>query len=632
MCGIAGSVEQLGATFDIGRALRANSHRGPDAQKVQAVELGNCRVQLGHARLAIIDPLARADQPMWSGSGRSLIVFNGEVYNYRELRADLISRGRVFRTTSDTEVLLEGYEADGVDFISKLVGMFAFCLVDMRLSKIFLVRDRLGVKPLYYRLGKGRLFFSSDLRGLVEGGAGPCEVDQDSLNHYLIYGYTSERNSILRGIKKQFPGSILTVNLDGWVTDESFYHSSIGDSDDFDADSSLSKSRLRTSLITAVERRLVSDVQVGAFLSGGYDSSLVVAISKRELGYHIPTFTVGFDNPAFDESVYAAAVADHLGVDHNIKICTPRDAQEIIQELPAVYDEPFGDSSAIPTILVSRFARQQVKVALGADGGDELFGGYRKYFNVIKLVELYKKYPFVSLLARDVFADFMGKFIPPSIIGADANPEVYRKALRILRERLTPAKASDVIERSLVSCKRLHTVGRRKERIGSPRLREDAASIYESLDYRAMRALDLRYYLPSNILVKVDRASMSCGLEAREPLLDIELLRLAHSIGADDLYGPLGGKLLLKEVCHSYIPESLMRRPKMGFGIPVRDWMRKELKFFFDNEFFSDDLLGEEFVLPRLRYVVKSYYAGENQYFNYLWYVFNFSRWKRAMM
>jgi len=628
MCGLIGSVERGEARFDVSKALGAIRHRGPDASGVAQLQLAGSSIQLGHSRLSIIDVASRSDQPMWSSDKERVVVFNGEIYNFRELKAEMAKCGKAFVTDSDTEVLLAAYEHYGPGFVSRLVGMYAFCLIDVKRELLFLVRDRMGVKPLYFSSGDRELIFSSDMRGILRGKRKRFEIDQVALDHFLLYGYTSEDASILSGINKISPGTFLKLDLRSWSTEVCEY--SDGDDDIlFDFDDPRAKETLRDVVVNAVQRRLVSDVQVGGFLSGGYDSSLVAAIAKCELGVSLPAFTIGFEDSRFDESTYAARVAEHLGLEHYVEVCSALDAQEMISDLPRIYDEPFGDSSAIPTALLSRFTRRFVKVALGADGGDELFGGYRKYFNAIRLVQLHRRYPWLRLCAFEFFGTPLAASLPSGLINADLNGEVYRKVLKIIRERAGPALASDIIERSVTSQVQLGVLGRCRSSYSTGDRLRNAAEIYTRNEFTAMRDLDFRYYLPSDILVKVDRASMSYGLEAREPLLDVDLIRLSRSVPERQLYNAKQGKFLLKELCHRYVPKDVMERPKMGFGVPVRDWMRADLKALFDNEFFGDSAIDDEFDVSKLRCIVRDYYSGKNDYFNYLWYVFNFSRWKR---
>jgi asparagine synthase (glutamine-hydrolysing) len=631
MCGITGSFERGPRQFNIDKSMLENARRGPDSQRVEALVHRGVNVQFGHTRLAIIDPEARADQPMWSASHDTLIVFNGEIYNFRDLRLELQLAGRTFYTESDTEVILQGYEHFGAPIFEKLIGMFAICLFDRKAGIAFLARDRLGVKPLYFSFNSASFTFSSNLRGILRGRRDPVQVDDNALNHYLIYGYTAEDRSIVQGVQKLSPGHVAKFTMDDWGLSFRRYHSLSSESDSFELHSDGASEQLRRCVVKAVERRLVSDVPVGAFLSGGYDSSLVVAIAAKELGTKLPCFTIGFDDRAFDESRYAAEVASYLNLDHYVQICKPSDAHEIILDMPGIYDEPFGDSSAIPTILLSRFTKRHVKVALGADGGDELFGGYRKYFNTIKLVNFHRMHPIVSRLAFNGFADLLQRLLPRKLVNADVTAEVYRKALGIVRLGVTPAMASDIIERSVFEYSSLELLGRKVKSTSDLELRVDAADIYRRDDFKAMRSLDLRYYLPSDIMVKVDRASMSCGLEAREPLLDIDLVNLCQAISVKDLYNASTGKFVLKEFCHRYLPKSLMDRRKMGFGIPVREWMRRELRQLFDLEFFGTSPLESEFDIERLRELVNNYYNGDDANFTYLWYVFNYSRWRRSV-
>jgi asparagine synthase (glutamine-hydrolysing) len=632
MCGITGYIKTAGdCGFNLKKSLQSINHRGPDASGIKEWDIGESKIGLAHARLSIIDTTDNGTQPMKSYTLNTEIVFNGEIYNYKALRAMLIDEGCIFKTNTDTEVILNGYERFGVSFINQLRGMFSVCLIDNASEIAHIFRDRVGVKPLYVYEAEGIISFSSEMRGLISGLNLSWQVENQRFFEYLNYGYISEGGSILRGIGKILPGEILTIDLRTFLKRRYNYwraqdiYSGIKYTKYQDT-----REAVKDSLIESVALRMVADVDVGVFLSGGYDSATVAAIATKELGISLPAFTIGFDDPSYDESRDAANIARHLGIRHEVKVCTPRDCIDILADLPDVYDEPFGDSSSIPTILLSKFSRSYVKVAMSADGGDELFGGYRKYHNALKLVDYSKRLGFAAQLLHPSLARIFYSTIQSLRPGVDLTPEVLAKIINIIRSNPTPAAAANNIEYSLSSEAKI-------KKYLNPDLRVtdlDRASFSSTLDRNSLQRMflqDILYYLPSDILVKVDRASMHFGLEAREPLIDHKLLEIASGI-SPDLLMPNGGKALLRDICHDYIPKNIMDRKKKGFGVPVRAWMRGELKYFFDEVFFAKNDALELFDVSALRKAVAQYYAGDNSDFNFLWYVFCFVRWREKYL
>ncbi len=583
MCGIAG-------LFDHRRTLspellashaalmeRALAHRGPDDRGTWID--ADAGLAFAHTRLAIVDLSPAGAQPMVSACGRYVLSYNGEIYNAPELKTDLEARGLNFRGHSDTEVLLEGCAAWSVEATaSRVIGMFAFSLWDRRDRVLSLVRDRIGIKPLYWGMQDGRLLFASELGALECLPDFRREIEPDAVASYLRFGYVPAPLSIYRGIGKLAPGAILTIGPDGiphesrfWTLEDAVAK---GRANALDVDDAEAVSQLDTLLGDAVSRRLVADVPVGAFLSGGIDSSTVAALMRRTSTGVVRTFSIGFDDPAFDEARYAKDVAAHLGTEHTEMRVTPEDALGVIPELATIYDEPFADSSQIPTALLSRLTRQHVTVALSGDGGDELFAGYNRH-RAARLLSL------VPGGAGRAAGRLLGMVGPAFWDRASASaPKRFRlsqPADKIGKLAAALRVGPDEAYRSAVSQwddpARVMRQGRER-----PGLMDDpsVAALVPDPTSR-MQYLDARTYLPDDILTKVDRATMAVGLEGRVPILDHRVVEFAWRLPLR--FRLRGGetKWILRRVLDRYVPRHLVERPKSGFGIPLADWLRGPL-------------------------------------------------------
>lgn len=568
MCGLCGVVgpEERAATSAVDAMARALTHRGPDDFGVWSDRFRSgereCGIGLGHTRLSIVDLSPLGHQPMRSDDGEVTVVYNGEVYNFRALRDELSDLGFSFRSDCDTEVVLQAFRAWGFDAFARFIGMFACALWDGARDRLVLVRDRLGIKPLYYAFDDGLLLFGSELSALRRHPGFRPEIDRTALGRYLRYGYVPGPDTIYRGVRKLLPGEFL-VWEDGRIDVRSFW-SLIEPTDGggprperFEA----VVDGLEAVLGDAVERRLIADVPLGAFLSGGIDSSAVVALMQERATGAVRTFSIGFRDADFDESRYARAVADHLGTEHTEWILERNDVREVARALPELYDEPFGDPSAIPTTLLSRLTREHVTVALSGDGGDELFAGYDHHRKLGRITPWLS----VPVWIRRLISRGESLFPPGGV----------RNALRHLR-----------------SPRPLDAAARLLSNFDPAVLRdacgEDGAALAERfvrafLDapvddpVRRMSFADASLYLPDDILVKVDRASMSVGLEARVPILDHRVVRYAFGL-------PLrlcrqGGvtKAPLRELVYRRVPRELIDRPKHGFGMPVHTLLPEEI-------------------------------------------------------
>lgn len=583
MCGITGFIDQAasmpGPELDtlVGSMADKLQHRGPDDRGVWSdAESG---IALGFRRLAIIDLTPTGRQPMQSSDGRFIISFNGEIYNYQDLRKELAQLGRQFKGGSDTEVMLEGFSEWGVEStLQKLIGMFAIALWDCRDRRLWLARDRLGIKPLYYARSGPVFLFGSELKALRPHPDWVPKLNRQALGHYLRFNYVPDPATIFQATHKLGPGNLLRLDNGAsepvitrfWDFRDCITQDRIERSDD-DA-----VAQAEELLSDAVSRRMVADVPLGALLSGGIDSSLVTALMQANSDQPVRTFTIGFETEGYNEAEAAAAVARHLGTDHTEMILSPKNARDLIPDLPHYFDEPFADSSALPTWLVSRMARDHVTVALSGDGGDETFFGYNRYQAAPQMWAKAHRLPgfarkatggilkTVPTTAWDRLAALLPDKNRPQLAGD--------KAHKIAR--LFNADNTDAVYRALVS----HWAEAEKMAgATSPfAMPFDEAAIPDFTE--RMAANDTLTYLPGDILTKVDRASMATSLEARVPLLDHRVVEFAWSLPLHQKLRNGQGKWVLRQVLDRYVPKSLIDRPKSGFAVPLADWLRDPIK------------------------------------------------------
>jgi asparagine synthase (glutamine-hydrolysing) len=618
MCGIAGIADLTGRPVDTAllRAMTSvQAHRGPDGEDIV------CRggVGLGHRRLAIID-LATGDQPMANDDGTVRIVFNGEIYNFRELRRDLEARGTRFRTNSDTEVILRAYEAEGPDCVRKLRGMFAFAILDERARRLVLARDRAGIKPLVYAWDGQRLLFASEIKGILEDGAVARDLDLDALGQYLTFHYVPAPRTIFRSIRKLPPASTLVLSLDGGEPVVSQYWS-LRFAPNVRVTEGEWVERLRAELADAVRCHMISDVPIGAFLSGGVDSSTVVALMAQASAAPIRTFSIGFDEADFDEPAFARQVATRYGTDHYEMVVKPN-ALEILPKLAWHLDEPFADSSAIPTYYVSKITREHVTVALSGDGGDENFAGYRRYARAVELHE--RLDTGVSRLARPLFTLASG-LLPvgapgqawTGMIGAGPLERYFRMVTYQRRETLRRLLSEDL--------RALAVSG------PDPALFSRIASEGGGTDYLStLQRIDMATYLPDDILAKVDRTSMAVSLESRVPLLDHRLMEFVATMPSGLKLRNGDGKYLLKRAMAQDLPTGILTRKKMGFGVPLADWFRGDLR-----DMTRDVLLGSAarqrgiFRMAEVQSLLAAHDGGRRDCSARLWALICFELWMR---
>ena len=587
MCGIGGLV-------DFRRRMRADDlraigermtgalrHRGPDdAAHWSDAETG---ILLAHTRLSIVDLSPLGAQPMHSSCGRFVLSYNGEIYNAAELRADLQAAGRKFRGHSDTEVLAEGCAVWGVrETVRRLIGMFAFAVWDRRHRSLSLVRDRLGIKPVYWSLADGQMMFASELKALRGVPGFDPELDRQSLAAFLRYSYVPAPRSIFRGVHKLKPGTILTICADDRIEEEPYWSladvAMRGKADQRDMSDAEAIDALDTLLSDAVSCRMIADVPLGAFLSGGIDSSTVVALMRKASSGPVRTFSIGFQEADYDESAHAAAVARHLGTDHTEFVVSPAEARACITRLPVIFDEPFADSSQIPTYLVSELTRRHVTVALSGDGGDELFGGYNRYGAGYRLTATLRHLPphLRESISRAITAvpparwDAIFGLLPATMRPRQAGYKMHKLAA------VLPEDEQGYYERLISPGDDVWTLLRDAR---EPHLALDAVDRTALPDARDwMQLMDTATYLPDDILTKVDRASMAVGLEARVPLLDHRVVEFAWRLPQRFKFRNGSGKWLLRQVLFRYAPSSLFERPKSGFSVPIGDWLRGPLR------------------------------------------------------
>jgi len=578
--------------------MRDVMHRGgPDDAGLYTDE--SARIALGHRRLSIIDLSPTGHQPMSTPDGRYTITYNGEVYNYRELREDLESQGIRFRGTSDTEVVLNAFAFWGPAGVSRFIGMFAFALWDAQEKSLFLFRDRMGVKPLFYYKKDGMFAFASELKALHAGLGDSLEIDEASLGEFLHYGYICAPRSIYKHTYKVEPGCWIRVASNHTIEQQRYWsYKDIPACPGTNDQEGNLIDQLEEIMVDAFKKRLIADVPVGVFLSGGIDSSLVTAILARHTDTPVKTFTIGFTEKNYDESGWAKQIARYLGTEHTEEIVTPDHAKEILPLWPEIYDEPFGDISGIPTTIVSRMTREHVKVSLSADGGDELFCGYHRYWVMNNLNRFLAHVPnIIPNMAGNVLA----------LIGNDHAAHLAqaypRLRLPAIKDRLRKFQA--VLTHWCGDAKSAypyavgywlpHEIADLSGSYTDPRPQLDTPG-NSLLD--AMMQWDIRHYLPDDILTKVDRATMFVSLEGRDPFLDHRIAEFSRCLPLEYKYRNKQMKYLLKKLLARYIPDEMFARPKQGFAVPIYTWLHNDLMELITTHLNPDVLKTQNWIDP----------------------------------
>jgi len=641
MCGIAGIVDWRAASSSetlrsIGEAMTETvRHRGPDAGEVWVEASGG--VALGQRRLAIIDLSPGGAQPMHSADRRYVITFNGEIYNYREIRRELAAAGRTLRSDSDTEVLLEACALWGVEpALDRAIGMFAFALWDRDGRALVLARDRLGIKPLYYAANAQHVVFASQLKAFRGVPFWKPSIDEDALVGYLRHAYVAQPRTIYREAQKLPPGHILTLRQGHRAEPKCFWDlrgiAIAGlKRNDPEPEANEAVERLDGLLRDSIKLRMIADVPLGAFLSGGIDSSTVVALMQAQSARPVKTFSIGFHEAGYDEARCAKQVAAHLGTDHTEFYVEPRHALDVIPHLPEWFDEPFADSSQIPSYLVSELTRKHVTVALSGDGGDELFAGYNRYLWAQRLAHAGMLIP--RPLLR-VSASAFRALAPQSwnrvfsLVPAPWRPVLAGDKLHKLATLLEDL-APDAVYRRLVSQwdqpEEIAAGGREP---AGPLWDTTIAEDFPDLASR-MQFLDMVGYLPEDILTKVDRATMAVGLEGRVPLLDHRVVAYSWTLSQKFKLRGSRGKWLLRRVLDRYVPTHLIDRPKMGFGVPIDAWLRGSLREWAESLLAPSRLAAHGFVrVEPVRRAWHEHLSGIRNWQYPLWTVLMLQAWR----
>lgn len=622
MCGIAGFVDfnKSGSEEILKSMNRTMNHRGPDGEGYFFKETPQAFVGLAHKRLSIIDLSEAGTQPMHYGPYS--ITFNGEVYNFAEIRKELELLGHQFHSHSDTEVIIHAYAQWGSKCVNRLIGMFAIVVYDNEKQQLFLLRDRAGIKPLFYYWNNGLFLFGSELKAFHAHPYFKCEIDNNATAAFMQYGYVPAPHCIFKHTQKLLPGHHMTLDFSNqnisteqyWQVNDSYNKPKL----QIDFKSALTKTE--ELLHSAFEYRMIADVPVGVFLSSGYDSTSVAAILQKNTNRKIKTFTIGVGEPSLNEAPFARKIAEHLGTEHTEYYCTETDALNLVSELPFYYDEPFGDSSAIPTMLVSRMARKEVTVALSADAGDEIFAGYNRYDYIQKLGFLNHMPDALRKAASKLLALFPANASQNPLTGQRI--EKLRQLLgnyntQSILKSLTAQFFDKELQALMVhTTQNLHTNF-------DLHLRNEYADPLSQ-----MMATDYITYLPDDIMQKVDRATMSTSLEGREPFLDHRVVEWVAQLPNNFKYHNGIKKYLLKEIVHQYVPESMMKRPKMGFAIPVSKWLKDELKPMIDQYICEEKIKAQGiFQWTEVKRYKDSFYNGHEQHMLKIWYLFMFQLW-----
>jgi asparagine synthase (glutamine-hydrolysing) len=630
MCGLTGFCDfnkRLNEK-DLKTANDVLQHRGPDFGDVNFFETSNALIGLGHRRLSIMDVSSNGNQPMFSDDKSVVIVLNGEVYNFKEIRENLRNLGHSFHSDSDTEVIIKAYQQFGIESVNKFIGMFAFVLYDIKKQVIYLLRDRAGVKPLYYFHKNDCLLFASELKSIYSYPNFEKNINEQAVSLFFKYAYIRSPHTIFRNTYKVRPGHYIKINLANRKVDEIKY---------YDVLDYYNKPKLHISeqealeeverlFISAFQYRMVSDVPVGIFLSGGYDSSVVAAVLQKNNSAKLKTFTIGFHEEKFNEAQHAKRVAEYLGTDHHEYYCTTKEAQDILPLLADIYDEPFGDSSSIPTTLVSRFARKEVTVSLSADGGDEIFAGYGRYDHLKKVNTILGMAPDMLFRAGVNLHKISSGLFPSFKKGTNTIDK--------LSEILDSEGKYNIAEVYSKHYSNKDLSQLLPEYDTKIHLYDEIGKINNENDFiNTCLALDYKTYMVDDILVKVDRATMSVGLEGREPLLDNRIIEFVSQLPSDLKYKNGEKKYLLKKIAHKYIPKEMLNRPKKGFGVPVNEWLKTDLKdylFYYINE---EQLSKHNYIDVKKAISVRDeFLLGKNKRETQIWLLLMFQMWWNRWM
>jgi len=636
MCGFVGYIEK-DQNDVLPNMLEQIKYRGPDSLGVFKDNIDDKYINLGHVRLSILDTSSLGNQPFVSDCNNYIIVYNGEVYNFKTIREELIVQGYKFNSDCDTEVILYAYKHWGIKCLDKFIGMFGFSILDKIKQKIFLVRDRAGVKPVYYYFRDELFLFGSEIKTFHKHPKFKKVLNKNVLGYYFQFGYIPAPWSVFNNCYKLQPGHYLEYD----IVNNSYDIHKYWDIIDFYSNTGNLKSEslilkeLEELLIDSCKLRMISDVPVGVFLSGGYDSSLVSAILQKHHNNQIQTFTIGFLQNEYNEASHAKLVASYLGTKHTEYYCTKDDLLEIIEDLPSFFDEPFADSSAIPTILVSNIAKKEVSVVLSADGGDEVFFGYSKYFALdlisninIKIFKVILNTFSVKMIKR------LNKLVPKSIRPTNVEDKFnkLKRALNSSTNREMFVNASSLISKSDV------------EKMLLPECIQSISKTnfkdFDKLNQKdikaAMMATDYKTFMLDDVLTKVDRATMSVSLEGREPLLDHRLSEYMASVSSNLKYKNKEGKYLLRQVLYKYIPKEMIDKPKSGFNIPIGDWLQTDLQHIISKYLSNDRIVNSGiYNVAEIERLKEEFFNKKNnstELTNKIWHILCFEMWQEKWL
>ena len=633
MCGIAGFIDfhKKSTKSNIQSMIEPLNHRGPDGEGVSLFKSKNAIIGFGHKRLSIIDLSQAGKQPM--ALNHLHITYNGEIYNYQEIKNELLELGHHFNGESDTEMILHAYTEWGIKAVERFIGMFAIALFDEKKQEVVFIRDRAGVKPLFYYQKNDLILFSSELKSFHEHPEFEKKLDLNAVAAYMQYGNVPTPHCIFKNCGKIKPGHYLKINLENKSQQEIQYWNVYDFYNQPKLNLSFPEAKIQTKelLKSAFNYRMVADVPVGVFLSGGYDSTTVSSLIQAESTARLKTFTIGVPDIGLNEAPYARDIAKHLGTDHTEINCTEEEAIEMIKDLSFFYDEPFADSSAIPTTLVSKAARKDVTVALSADGGDEIFGGYNRYDFMHRYGKTLNSIP---KAVRKILVGAMGNISSEKIpvlkdkynfhnryekLKTVLNDPSEKEIMLSLSQQFNDEQMKSVMKSEFTS---LPTMFQSKEML------EDFKS---PLSY--MMAIDFQTYMLDDILQKVDRATMTNSLEGREPMLDHRILEFAAQLPDEYKYQNGIKKRILREITHDYIPKELLDRPKMGFAIPIAKWLKNELRDHVE-EYLNEDRIEKQGIF-NWEFITKlkmDFYKGRKEYDSKLWYFLMFQMWYERWM
>ena len=642
MCGIVGFRSKN--DFDklreyLPSAASTLSYRGPDDSGLFFDEKN--KIGLGHRRLAVIDLSSNAHQPMGSDDGTVWIVYSGETYNFKKLRKKLEEKGHFFKSNSDTEVVLKSYLEWGKDCFSGFIGMFAFAIWDGRKRELILARDRLGIKPLYYYFSEGNLLFASELKAIMAFKPFKRDIDPETIPLFLHYQYIPTPKTIFKNTYKLTPGHYLVYNGDDTISrafselPEIVNHSQ---SSSYQEEEKVLE--LDELLSNVILDHLVSDVPLGALLSGGVDSSVVVALMQKVSTTPIHTFTMGFREQAYNEAPWASKVAKHLGTDHTELYVTPKEALDVIPHLPEIYDEPFADSSAIPTYLVCRLTRSRVKVALSGDGGDEQFSGYVRYWSTKAMATGFQALPrpikkALSLILKGIPSKWVERcyfplreFFPQRFQVANF-PDKWQKLISLMDN----TEIEELYRMTICLWSEEDLIRLTRQTLSKGIYEEIFKQTEDWPLLSRMMRVDQRTYLPDAMMTKADRASMAVNLEVRVPLLDNRIVEYTSSLPEDLKFRNGTGKYLLKKLLTKYVPTKLFERPKMGFGVPIDSWFRSDLKpllldYLSPERIKKEGLFDHKFVENK----TKEHLSGDFNHQYRLWSLLMWEMWRERWL